>query len=87
MRKLLTVLLAALLLCGMLAGCATKECDICGKEGAGKEEVAGQEVYLCDDCAENIDKLGGALGDLAGSLGDALGDLSDKLGDLSDSLG
>ena len=54
--------LATLMLAGF-AGCKKKtECDICGeKASCSKEEIAGEEIYICDDCKEDMNDLVNAI--------------------------
>ncbi|MBR3942947.1 MAG: hypothetical protein IKJ55_06285 [Clostridia bacterium] len=48
MKKLLLVLCIVAMAFGLVA--CSHDCDTCGKSGAEKYELFGQEVYLCDDC-------------------------------------
>lgn len=57
MKKIALVLVLALAL--MMTAACGKECDLCGEKGRGKtEEVFGKEVFVCNDCLEDLDKLG-----------------------------
>ncbi len=52
-RKIVALLLAALFLTVLLAGCSSKQCVWCGKSfrGAGHNTGAG---YVCDDCYNSL---------------------------------
>lgn len=60
MKKLICVLLLIVVLASLLAGCGKFECDLCGEEKTGKqhkEEIAGEELVICDDCYETLEDL------------------------------
>ena len=58
MKKLLLVLCIALMALGLVA--CNHECEGCGKDGASKVTVAGEDAYLCENC-EGIARLGEAM--------------------------
>ena len=52
-KKRLILLLCALLLAAILAGCTAHVCDYCGKTFNGKVKTGVNGNYeLCKDCAE-----------------------------------
>ncbi|MBQ7119971.1 MAG: hypothetical protein IJO09_07125 [Oscillospiraceae bacterium] len=65
MKKFMAMLAAFLMLLSF-AACSAKDCEGCGKEGEGTNEVTvdGETGYLCDDCKALVD-LAGSLGGLA----------------------
>jgi len=66
MKKIIALLMVAVLAVFVLAACNPKECEICGKEGSTtKVEIGGETGYACDECAEGIEALKD-LADLAG---------------------
>lgn len=57
MKKIVLVMMVVCTL--LFAAACGKECDICGEKGRGKtEEVFGKEVFVCNDCIEDMEKLG-----------------------------
>lgn len=52
MKKIIALLLVAVLSVFVLAACAPSECEICGKEAdTEKIEYNGESAYACEDCA------------------------------------
>ncbi len=64
MKNLVKVLLLVVVLATMLTACGKFTCDTCGKEKSGKQhksEVFGEEVVMCDDCYDDLEKLADEL--------------------------
>lgn len=60
MKNLVKVLLLVVVLATMLTACGKFTCDTCNKEKSGKQhksEVFGEEVVMCDDCYEELEKF------------------------------
>ena len=61
MKKLICILLIAVVLTSLLAGCiGAFTCDFCNKEKFGvmhKEDVLGTKITYCDDCKAALDEL------------------------------
>ena len=61
MKKIVAIIGSVALAAALLAGCAPKvECEFCGEVARCKTtKVWGEEVYICQDCAEEWDELFG----------------------------
>ena len=62
MKKILLVVLALVMVL-TLGACGKKvTCNICGEEvrasKAHEDEVFGNTVYVCNDCYEDLEKIG-----------------------------
>ncbi len=59
MKKLLAIVLVALMSLTLLAGCAKEvECELCGETKKGKTvEMEGEKVDVCLDCEEKLEAL------------------------------
>lgn len=72
MKRVLAVLLLAVMMLTLFAACGKKmDCEICGKERRCTEEkVLGDETaWICGECKGELEELNDALGDLADSIG------------------
>ena len=66
MKRILSLVLLAVMLltvCLSVTACGKKaECSLCGEEYPVRkmemEEVFGEEVYVCEDCMEDLEDLG-----------------------------
>ena len=60
--KLVAVLGAVVVSALAFVGCGEVECSVCGQTKSGDTyEVMGEEVDMCDDCHDALEKLGNAL--------------------------
>ena len=64
MKKLIALVLAVITVFALTA-CTTGECDICGETGICKT-VFGEKVKICNDCAEDLESVSNAIGNLFG---------------------
>jgi len=63
MKRILSLVLLAVMLVTLalsFVACGEKaECDFCGEEypvrKMEKDEVCGEEVYICEDCMEDLE--------------------------------
>ena len=66
MKRILSLVLLAVMLvtlCVSFVACGEKaECSLCEEEypvrKMEKEEIFGEEVYVCEDCMEDLEDLG-----------------------------
>lgn len=74
MKKIISLVLVAVMLltlCFALASCGEKAvCDTCGKEFRAKDDnikgMFGKNVYVCNDCLEDVEDIKEGIGDLFG---------------------
>ncbi len=60
MKNIVRILLVVFALTTLLTACGKFECDLCGKEKGGEKhesEISGEEVVMCDDCYEELEKF------------------------------
>ena len=66
MKKLIIFVLVAVMALSLTSCFAKVECDLCGEEKSkfkmNTEELFGEEVNICDDCAEDLEELGNLFG-------------------------
>lgn len=90
MKKLIPMLVTAVLVLTMLVSCGKPfTCDLCREEKTGKQNTAtvlGQEVVYCNDCKKELDKVGKGIEDLGDEFKDLGNDIKDGIDDLADGL-
>ena len=81
MKKFVAILALCIVMVAVLAACNPTTCDLCGAKDVDTTavEVDGEESYLCDECAEDIEELKEA----ADEVKDAAGDVQDALDGLT----
>ncbi|MBP3314011.1 MAG: hypothetical protein J6K84_05100 [Oscillospiraceae bacterium] len=66
MKKIIALVLVIVTVFALTA-CTIGECDICGETGICKtKKVFGEKVQICNDCAEDLESVGDAIGNLFG---------------------
>lgn len=61
MKKIFSVIAAAMLVCALFAGCNNGKCDECGEKAASMTKAAqekGLEGEFCENCMKTIANLG-----------------------------
>lgn len=61
MKKILSIIAAAMLMCTLLMGCSDGKCDECGEKAASLTKAAqdkGLEGEFCENCMKTIVNLG-----------------------------
>ena len=73
MKRIISFALVAamlLTLCLALTSCEKAECNTCGEEFFAKDKnisgAFGIEIYTCNDCLEDYEKVADGLGELFG---------------------
>ena len=68
MKKIILVVLALVMVL-TLGACGKKvECNLCGEEvsprKAHADEIFGKEIYICNDCYEDLEDIQEGIGNL-----------------------
>ena len=57
-KRIVTLLLVAMMALVVLTACGKRECDLCGKEAKTKVlKVEGEKKHLCEECYDLVEGM------------------------------